>query len=57
MKRVYVVLQQNDDASTNVVGVYTDDAAAKKVRERCMLLYRQYYYIEDVVLDVDNTGK
>jgi hypothetical protein len=57
MKRVYVVLQQNDDASTNVVGVYTDDAVAKKVRERCMLLYRQYYYIEDVVLDEDNVGK
>ena len=57
MKRVYVVLQQNDDGSTNVVGVYTDDAAANKVRERCMLLYRQYYYIEDVVLDEDNTGK
>jgi hypothetical protein len=57
MNRVYVVLQQNDDMSTNVVGVYTDDAVAKKVRERCMLLYRQYYYIEDVVLDVDNVGK
>jgi hypothetical protein len=56
MKRVYVVLQQNDDASTNVVGVYTDDAAAKKVWERCMLLYRQYYYIEDVVLDADHVG-
>jgi hypothetical protein len=57
MKRVYVVLQQNDDASTNVVGVYTDDAVAEKVREKCMLLYSQYYYIEDVVLDVDNVGK
>ena len=57
MKRVYVVLQQNNDGSTNVVGVYTDDAVAKKVRERCVILYRQYYYIEDVVLDVDNVGK
>jgi hypothetical protein len=57
MKRVYVVLQQNDDLSTNVVGVYTDDAAASKVRVKCMLLYNQYYYIEDVVLDEDNVGK
>jgi hypothetical protein len=57
MNRDYVVLQQNDDASTNVVGVYTDDAVAEKVREKCMLLYNQYYYIEDVVLDVDNVGK
>jgi hypothetical protein len=57
MKRVYVVLQQNDDGSTNVVGVYTDDAVAQSVLAKCQSLYDQYYYIEDVVLDVDNIGK
>jgi hypothetical protein len=57
MNRVYVVLQQNDDGSTNVVGVYTNDEVAENVRAKCEALYDQYYYIEDVVLDLDNVGK
>jgi hypothetical protein len=57
MNRVYVVLQQNDDGSTNVVGVYTNDEVAENVRAKCEALYDQYYYIEDIVLDVDNVGK
>jgi hypothetical protein len=56
MKRVYVVLQQNEDMSTDVVGVYTDDEVAEKVRQICADLYPQHYYIQDVVLDADHVG-
>jgi|688.fasta_scaffold2416908_2 hypothetical protein len=57
MNRVYVVLQENGDGSTNVVGVYNDDLIAQNVREKCAALYPQYYYVEDVVLNADYVGK
>jgi hypothetical protein len=56
MKKVWVVLQNNMDIyldAAEVVGVYTDYDAAEKVRAKLTDLYQQYYYIKDVVLDLD----
>jgi len=55
-QRVWVVLQNNRDGfldDTEVVGVYTDFDAAEKVRAKLMDMYTQYYYIKDVMLDLD----
>lgn len=59
MQRVWVVLQNNQDRfidGTDVVGVYTDPETAEKVRAKCMEIYTQYYYVQDVVLDADYAG-
>jgi hypothetical protein len=55
-QRVWVVLQNNRDGfldDTEVVGVFTDFDAAEKVRAKLMDMYTQYYYIKDVMLDLD----
>jgi hypothetical protein len=60
MQRVWVVLQNNQDGfldSTDVVGVYSSPTQAEKVRAKCMELYTQYYYVQDVLLDADHINK
>jgi hypothetical protein len=56
MKRVWVVLQKNDEGfadDVDVVGVYTTPEKADKVLAKCQKLYEQFYYVVDVLFDVD----
>lgn len=52
-KRVYVVLQRNEDNSVDLCGVYTDCEIAEKICERLNKIYTQEYYIQDTLLDFD----
>jgi hypothetical protein len=56
MKRVWVVLQKNDEGfadDVDVVGVYTTPEKAHEVLAKCQKLYEQFYYVVDVLFDVD----
>ena len=56
MKRVWVVLQKNDEGfadDVDVVGVYTTPEKADEVLAKCQKLYTQFYYVVDVLFDVD----
>jgi hypothetical protein len=60
MKRVWIVLQRNYEGfadDVDVVGVYSDQEKADEVLAKCKALYDQFYYIQDVVLDVDLVGE
>ena len=60
MKRVWIVLQRNYEGfadDVDVVGVYSDPEKADEVLAKCKALYDQFYYIQDVVLDVDLVGE
>jgi hypothetical protein len=52
--KVYVLLQVNEDDTTDLVGVYSNQARANKELKQHKKLYSQYYYIDEAYLDLEN---
>lgn len=55
--KVYVLLQVNEDDTTDLVGVYSNYERANKELKQHKKLYSQYYFIDEAILDLENENE